>query len=125
MPDVVGPRALWREKGPLEVKTEQRRTQRPGLGVTGEALEQPRGDVLCFSSLTMHRTGPNRSAGARRSWVIQMCRAETRHGRTGVPLDDRLWVARGGRPVPEPTSERPFDLRALLEDAPTRRAEAP
>lgn len=79
------------------------------------ACPQPEGDVLCFSSLTMHRTGANRTDGPRRSWVIQMCRADTRHGVTGAAFDDRLWVAKEGRPVDEPWSERPFDIQALLE----------
>lgn len=88
---------------------------------TGVPCEQPEGDVLCFSSLTMHRTGANTSPGPRRSWVIQMCRADTRHGETGAPMDDRLWVARDGAPVDEPWSERPLDVAALVAQA---RAEA-
>ena len=83
---------------------------------TGVPCEQPEGDVLCFSSLTLHRTGPNTTRGARRSWVIQLCRADTRHGATGAPMDDRLWVAKDGRPVAEPWSERPLDVAALLRE---------
>jgi hypothetical protein len=36
------------------------------------------------------------------------------HGRTGVPFDDRLLVAEGGRWLDEPVRQRPFDLAALL-----------
>src|ERR1051325_11812025 len=36
----------------------------------GEACELAAGDVLVFSSLIMHRTGPNTTDGPRRSWVI-------------------------------------------------------
>jgi hypothetical protein len=37
-------------------------------------------------------------------------------------LDDRLQVARAGRVLDEPASERPFDVRAVLEaDAKRRR----
>jgi len=81
----------------------------------GVPVEQPEGDVLVFSSLTMHRTGPNRTEGPRRSWVIQFCDAATRTRRGGVPMDDRLWVAKDGVPVAEPWRERPLDLRAIVE----------
>ena len=82
---------------------------------TGVAVEQEEGDVLVFSSLTMHRTGPNRSAGPRRSWVIQLCDGATRHGRTGVPFDDRWLVAEGGVVLDEPRRNRDFDLSAVVE----------
>jgi ectoine hydroxylase-related dioxygenase (phytanoyl-CoA dioxygenase family) len=81
----------------------------------GVACEQSEGDVLCFSSLTLHRSGPNTSDRPRRSWIVQLCRAETRDGKTGRPLDDRLWVARDGTLLDEPWSERPFDVQAVLE----------
>jgi hypothetical protein len=84
---------------------------------TGVAVEQPEGDVLVFSSLTMHRTGPNRTKGPRRSWVIQFCPAHARHRDTGVPFDDRLLVARDGRPLAEPVRERAFDVQGLVRDA--------
>jgi hypothetical protein len=83
----------------------------------GVAVPQPAGDVLCFSSLTMHRTGPNRTVGPRRSWVIQLCDAATHHRETGKPFDDRLWVAKDGVPVAEPWSERPFDLSVFATSA--------
>ena len=81
---------------------------------TGVPVEQPEGDVLCFSSLTMHRTGPNRSDGPRRSWVIQLCPADARHGESGRPFDDRLLIARDGKPLVPPIRERDFDLQALI-----------
>jgi hypothetical protein len=81
---------------------------------TGVPCELEAGEVLVFSSLTMHRTGPNPSAGRRRSWVIQFIPAHAVNG-DGKPFDDRLWVARGGRVLAEPASERPFDVRAVLE----------
>jgi hypothetical protein len=84
---------------------------------TGVPVPQPAGDVLCFSSLTMHRTGANRTAGSRRSWVIQLCDAATRQRHTGKPFDDRLWVAKDGAPVAEPWSERPFDLSVFATSA--------
>lgn len=80
---------------------------------TGVAVPQAEGDVLCFSSLTMHRTGPNTTAGPRRSWVVQLCRAETRHRETGALFDDRLLVAKGGVPLEEPYRERKLDLSEI------------
>jgi ectoine hydroxylase-related dioxygenase (phytanoyl-CoA dioxygenase family) len=84
---------------------------------TGVPVEQPEGDVLVFSSLTMHRTGPNRTDRPRRSWVIQFCPAHARHGATKIPFDDRLLVARAGRPLASPHRGRDFDLAALVRDA--------
>ena len=83
----------------------------------GEPVEQAEGGVLVFSSLTMHRTGPNRTERPRRSWVIQFCRAETRMRETGRVCDDRLLVARGGRLLAEPVRERPIDLIGLMRGA--------
>lgn len=80
---------------------------------TGEPVEQPEGDVMVFSSLTMHRTGPNRTAGPRRSWVIQYCHGRARHKLTRVPFDDRLLLAEGGVPLASPRREREFDFSAL------------
>ncbi len=79
----------------------------------GVPAEQAEGDVLVFSSLTMHRTGGNRTPGARRSWVIQFCRADTRHGETGILLDDRLLLSKDRLPLAEPYREREMDLSAL------------
>jgi ectoine hydroxylase-related dioxygenase (phytanoyl-CoA dioxygenase family) len=79
----------------------------------GEPLVLQAGDVGVFSSLTMHRAGPNPSASPRRSWVIQFIPAHAYHGETKRPFDDRLWVAKDGRALDEPFSERPFDLAAL------------
>jgi phytanoyl-CoA hydroxylase len=90
----------------------------PGLPCELEA-----GEVLVFSSLTLHRAGPNPTRGWRRSWVIQFIPAAAVNGETGRVFDDRLRVARGGRVLDEPASERPFDVRAVLE-ADARRREA-
>ncbi|HTO70683.1 MAG TPA: phytanoyl-CoA dioxygenase family protein [Myxococcota bacterium] len=77
---------------------------------TGEPLELAAGEVGIFSSLTLHRAGPNPTALPRRSWVIQFIPAHAIHGETRKPFDDRLWVARGGCILEEPWSERPFEL---------------
>jgi hypothetical protein len=89
---------------------------------TGVACELEAGEVLVFSSLTMHRAGPNPTAGWRRSWVVQFVPAAARNGETGCSFDDRLHVARAGRVLEAPWSERPFDVRALLEAEQRRRA---
>lgn len=84
---------------------------------TGEPCELAAGDVLVFSSLTMHRTGPNTTEGPRRSWVIQYCHAHAHHRDTKVPFDDRLLVAKDGRVLAEPHRDRPLDLLALMQAA--------
>jgi phytanoyl-CoA hydroxylase len=87
------------------------------IGYEGDAKGEPlvlaAGEVGVFSSLTMHRAGPNPSAFPRRSWVIQFIPAQAWHGETKRPFDDRLWVAKDGRVLDEPWSERPFDLASL------------
>jgi ectoine hydroxylase-related dioxygenase (phytanoyl-CoA dioxygenase family) len=88
---------------------------------SGVACEMEAGELLVFSSLTMHRAGPNPSAGPRRSWVIQFIPSHAKTGETGQPFDDRLHVAQQGRVLGEPWSERPFDVRALLEAGKRRR----
>lgn len=80
----------------------------------GVPLEIDAGDALLFSSLLLHRSGPNVSARPRRSWVIQYCHGHAVHGATKVPFDDRLLVARGGAVLAEPYRERELDLKALL-----------
>lgn len=73
-----------------------------------------RGDVLVFSSLAMHRSGPNRSDRDRRAWIIQFCPSHARSALSGRLLDDRLHVAVDGEWVDEPWRDREFDLLAVL-----------
>jgi len=87
---------------------------------SGVPCELEAGELLVFSSLTMHRAGPNPTGGWRRSWVIQFIPAHARNGENQRAFDDRLRVAQGGRVLGEPVSERPFDVRALLEAAQRR-----
>lgn len=76
-------------------------------------LDAAAGDLLVFSSLLVHQTVGNLTADRhRRAWVIQYCRGDQRNEITGERYDDRPWVVRGGEPVAEPWSERPFDLHA-------------
>ncbi len=83
----------------------------------GVPVPQAEGDVLCFSSLTMHRTGPNTTEGPRRSWVIQHCDAATHHRETGELFDDRLLLARAGKTLDPPERQRPFDVSKLVKAA--------
>jgi phytanoyl-CoA hydroxylase len=73
-----------------------------------------RGDVLVFSSLIMHRSGPNTTDRHRRAWIIQYCSAAARSALSGKLLDDRLLVARDGGWLDEPVRQREFDLVSVL-----------
>lgn len=84
---------------------------------TGMPCELAVGEVLVFSSLTMHRTGPNRTHEPRRSWVIQFCHAHARNRVTHAPFDDRLLVARDGEILAAPYRDRPIDFVALMRGA--------
>jgi phytanoyl-CoA hydroxylase len=92
---------------------------------TGVPVEAEAGEVLVFSSLTMHRTGPNHSQRPRRSWVVQFCQAGAYNRETGARFDDRLLVARGGVPLSEPLRDRPFDLTASFARRAHRNLERP
>ncbi len=59
-----------------------------------------RGQVVAFSSLTLHCSGPNLSAHNRRAYVIQYCPQHAVNPRTGEPWGDNYPVARGGQPLP-------------------------
>ncbi len=64
-----------------------------GPAEDGVAVPVPKGGVLVFSSLLMHRSGPNTRDRSRRAWIIQFCPAEARSALSGRLLDDRLLVA--------------------------------
>lgn len=82
--------------------------------LAGVAIPVPKGSVLVFSSLIMHRSGPNTSGRHRRAWIIQYCPSQARSALSGRHLDDRLLVARDGEWLDEPVREREFDLMAVL-----------
>lgn len=73
-----------------------------------------RGSVLVFSSLLMHRSGPNMTDRHRRAWIIQFCSAGARSALSDRLLDDRLLVAENGSWLGEPRRQREFDLLAVL-----------
>ena len=59
------------------------------------------GDVICFSSLTPHRTGPNVTDGIRKAYILQYC-AEGSTAFDPRPQDDdsrQFRVVRDGAPV--------------------------
>ncbi|MGH9138224.1 MAG: phytanoyl-CoA dioxygenase family protein [Acidimicrobiales bacterium] len=85
-----------------------------GSGDDGVAVPVPRGSVLVFSSLLLHRSGPNTTARPRRAWIIQYCRASARSALSGRLLDDRLLCARNGQWLAQPERQRDFDLAAVL-----------
>jgi ectoine hydroxylase-related dioxygenase (phytanoyl-CoA dioxygenase family) len=80
----------------------------------GVPVPVAKGSVLVFSSLLMHRSGPNTSGRHRRAWIIQYCPAHARSGLSGKPLDDRLLVADDGQWLAEPVRQREFDLLSVL-----------
>jgi ectoine hydroxylase-related dioxygenase (phytanoyl-CoA dioxygenase family) len=85
-----------------------------GAAEDGVPVPVPRGSVLVFSSLLMHRSGPNTTDRQRRAWIIQFCGASARSALSGRVLDDRLLCARDGEWLDAPVREREFDLLAVL-----------
>jgi phytanoyl-CoA hydroxylase len=85
-----------------------------GPEADGVPVPVARGSVLVFSSLLMHRSGPNSTDRQRRAWIIQYCGAQARSALSNRLLDDRLLCARDGQWLEEPVREREFDLLAVL-----------
>jgi phytanoyl-CoA hydroxylase len=85
-----------------------------GPDADGVPVPVTKGSVLVFSSLLMHRSGPNVTDRPRRAWIIQYCGAATRSALSGNLLDDRLLCARAGAWLDEPVRQREFDLLAVL-----------
>ena len=73
-----------------------------------------RGSVLAFSSLLMHRSGPNVTDRRRLAWILQYCGADARSALSGKVLDDRLRCSIDGVWLDEAVREREFDLVAVL-----------
>jgi hypothetical protein len=70
------------------------------------AVEAEVGDVVCFSSVTPHRTGPNGTADVRKAYILQYAADPTLTWPRGhdEPIlqsdpDRQFPIARGGRPV--------------------------
>jgi phytanoyl-CoA hydroxylase len=60
------------------------------------AVPLAQGSVAVFSSLTLHRSGPNRTPGTRPAWMVQFCRADATDAATGGLLDGCPLVAIDG-----------------------------
>lgn len=85
-----------------------------GPASDGVAVPVTKGSVLVFSSLLMHRSGPNVTDRSRRAWIIQFCSAQARSALSNRVLDDRLLVADDGSWLDEPVRQREFDFAAVL-----------
>lgn len=57
------------------------------------------GSLIAFWSLTMHKSGVNRSNGWRKAYIIQYSHAGLHNARTGEPIDNRIPIVRGGKPA--------------------------
>jgi ectoine hydroxylase-related dioxygenase (phytanoyl-CoA dioxygenase family) len=57
------------------------------------------GSIAAFQSLTMHKSGTNRSNGIRKAYVIQYSVAGLRNAKTGEVFEDKIPVARNGQAV--------------------------
>lgn len=82
----------------------------------GVPIMVARGSVLVFSSLIMHRSGPNVTDRQRRAWILQYCPADAIHARTKELLDDRLLLAEGGEWLDEPVRQRPVDMMEIIRN---------
>ena len=57
------------------------------------------GSLAVFWSLTMHKSGVNRSNGPRKAYILQYSHAGLKNARTGEILTGKIPVARNGQPV--------------------------
>jgi hypothetical protein len=81
----------------------------------GTSVSVRKGSVLVFSSLVMHRSGPNTTTDReRRAWILQYCPADARSALSGRPLDDRLRVAADGEWLATPYRDRELDVMSML-----------
>ncbi len=76
------------------------------IGLVGYSNEDPDqgvlvpvqcGSIAAFWSLTLHKSGANRSKGMRKAFVIQYCVAGTQLASTGEKITGLIPVARGGK----------------------------
>jgi phytanoyl-CoA hydroxylase len=65
----------------------------------GVRVPVPAGSIAAFSSLTFHKSGPNRTNGWRKAYVIQYSKAGLRNAKTGELMENRIPVARNGQPA--------------------------
>jgi ectoine hydroxylase-related dioxygenase (phytanoyl-CoA dioxygenase family) len=55
------------------------------------------GSLAVFQSLTMHKSGVNRSRGARKAYIIQYSHAGLKNAKTGDVITGKIPVARAGK----------------------------
>jgi ectoine hydroxylase-related dioxygenase (phytanoyl-CoA dioxygenase family) len=65
----------------------------------GVLVPVPAGSMAVFWSLTMHKSGANRTSGTRKAFVIQYCHAGLRRAETGEVISGLIPVARNGSSV--------------------------
>ncbi len=82
--------------------------ERTEYGLAGHPADHPdqgvlapvkAGSVVVFSSLTLHKSGPNVSKEERKALVLQYAAKGLRLGATGETIPDLIPVARSGEPV--------------------------
>jgi ectoine hydroxylase-related dioxygenase (phytanoyl-CoA dioxygenase family) len=61
----------------------------------GTAVPLKKGSMVVFSSLLLHRSGPNLSNTTRKAYILQYTPADARHGETGEPFNRLLVVHEG------------------------------
>lgn len=80
--------------------------ERTPIGLACHSLDDPDqgvpvpvrgGSMAAFQSLTMHKSGINRSSGIRKAYVIQYSKAGLRNALTGESVGEKIPIARGGR----------------------------
>lgn len=69
----------------------------------GQPAPCKKGEMLLFSSLTLHRSGTNQTTEPRLAYIVQICSAKTVDDKTKKPFTDRclMDVAIGGKCVQE------------------------
>ncbi len=65
----------------------------------GTPVETHSGDVACFWSLTVHKSGPNRTDMPRKAMIFQYSRPGLRHKSSGMTIASKLKIARDGQPL--------------------------
>lgn len=82
--------------------------ERTPIGLVCHAQDDPNqgvhvpvkaGSIAVFQSLTMHKSGVNRSQGMRKAYIIQYSQAGLRHAITGELLPNKIALTRGGQRV--------------------------
>ncbi len=100
----------WHRRGTLQHEATDLGWRCVASSPEAVAVPARAGDIVVFSSLTPHRTGPNQTDRVRKSYILQYApdgarvRTEADRGRAGLQDDPgrQYPVLRGGEPVPVP-----------------------